>query len=79
MPALNLALGLRVIGGAADVFHFLLIPAIARDPSRRTTRRYPTANAVGDQALSLSIASWTKLYGGSTVTRRSTTRACRMS
>ena len=25
MPALNLALGLRVIGGAADVFHFLLI------------------------------------------------------
>jgi len=25
MPALDLALGLRVIGGAADVFHFLLI------------------------------------------------------
>ena len=24
-PALDLALGLRVIGGAADVFHFLLI------------------------------------------------------
>ena len=49
MPALNRALGLRVIGGAADVFHFSADPAIGRDPSRRTTRRYPTANAVGER------------------------------
>src|SRR4029077_19258028 len=27
-------------------------PAIARDPSRRTTRRYPTANAVGERRSS---------------------------
>ena len=42
MPALNLALGLRVIGGAADVFHFLLIQPlreIRRDVRRAVIRQ----------------------------------------
>ena len=39
MPALNLALGLRVIGGAADVFHFLLIQPLRE--IRRTTYDAP--------------------------------------
>jgi hypothetical protein len=51
MPALNLALGLRVIGRCGRV-PFSADPAIARDRSRRTTRRYPTANAVGERRSS---------------------------
>ena len=42
MPALDLALGLRVIGGAADVFHFLLIQPlreIRRDVRRAVIRQ----------------------------------------
>jgi hypothetical protein len=42
MPALNLALGRRVIGGAADVFHFLLIQPlreIRRDVRRAVIRQ----------------------------------------
>src|ERR1700690_2372639 len=48
MPALDLALGLRVIRGAADMLHLLAIQ-LARDPSRRTTRRYPTTSAAGER------------------------------
>jgi hypothetical protein len=51
MPALDFALGLRVIGGAADMLHLLAIQ-LARDPSRRTTRRYPTTSAAGERRSS---------------------------
>ena len=50
MPALNLALGLRVIRGAADVFHFLLIQPMrgssaTYDAPLETTRFLQTVSA----------------------------------
>jgi hypothetical protein len=44
MPALDLALGLRVIRGAADVLYFLLVQLrreIARDIRRAIVRQEP--------------------------------------
>src|SRR5580704_14934431 len=52
MPALNLCPGSAGDRGRCGRVPFSADPAIARDPSRRTTRRYPTANAVGERRSS---------------------------
>jgi hypothetical protein len=52
MPALDLALGLRVIRGAADVLYFFACSATPQDPLRRMTRRYPTTSAAGERRSS---------------------------
>jgi hypothetical protein len=51
MPALDLALGLWVIRGAADVLHFRLIQPL-REICRDVMSHYSTAAAVGERRSS---------------------------
>ena len=52
MPALDLALGLRMERRSADMLDVLLVQPLREIAPRRMTRRYPTAGAVGERRSS---------------------------